>query len=66
MGNLRECSNWKGLTLLTVTSKSVGRVIVNRIKNAEDDMLRKKQAGFRQGRGTTEQIFIVRNILEKV
>lgn len=49
MGNLRECSNWKGLTLLTVTSKSLGRVIVNGIKNAEDEMLRKNMLG--SGRG---------------
>ena len=65
-GNLRECSNWRGVTLLTVTNKIRGRVIVNRIKNAVDVTLRKEQAGLRQGRGTTEQIFVLRNILEKV
>ena len=29
-------------------------------------MLRKEQAGFRQERGTTEQIFILKNIVEQV
>ena len=54
------------MTLLTVTSKLLGRFIVNRIKNAVDEKLRKEQAGFRQGRGTTEQNFVLRNILEQV
>ena len=31
-----------------------------------DHRLRKEQAGFRSGRGTMEQIFILRNILEQV
>ena len=31
-----------------------------------DQKLRKEQAGFRSGRGTTEQIFISRSILEQV
>lgn len=30
-----------------------------------DRVLRKEQAGFRKGRSTTEQIFILRNILEQ-
>ena len=56
-GDLRKCSNWREVTLLTVTSKILGRVIVNRIKSAVDGTRRKEQEGFRQGRGTTEQNF---------
>ena len=52
-GDIRECNNWRGIILLTVPSKLFGRIIINRIKNAVDEVLRKEQAG----RGTTEQIF---------
>lgn len=32
--DIGECNNWRGVTLLTVTSKIFVRVIINRIKNA--------------------------------
>ena len=31
-----------------------------------DQRLRKEQAGYRRGRGTTEQVFVLRNIVEQV
>ena len=65
-GNLRECKNWRGVTLLPVASEILGRIIIERICIGIDHRLRKEQAGFRSGRGTTEQIFILRNILEQV
>ena len=65
-GNLRECKNWRGVTLLPVASKILGRIIIERIRIGIDPSLRKEQAGFRSGRGTTEQIYILRNILEQV
>ena len=42
------------------------KVIIIRIRNAVDTKLRKEQAGFRRGRGTIEQTFIPRNIIEQV
>ena len=57
-GNLRECENWRGVTLLPVVSKILGRIIIDRIRKGIDHRLHKEQAGFRSGRGTTEQIFI--------
>ena len=65
-GNLRECKNWRGVTLSPVVSKILGRIVIDCICMGIDHRLRKKQAGFRSGRGTTEQIFILRNILEQV
>ena len=65
-GDLTECGNWRGITLTSVPSKVFGRVIIDRIKEGVDNMLRDEQAGFRSGRGTVEQIFILRNIVEQV
>jgi len=65
-GNLRKCKNWWGVTLLPVVSKILGRIVIDRIHMGIDCRLRKEQAGFRSGRGTMEQIFILHNILEQV
>jgi endonuclease/exonuclease/phosphatase family metal-dependent hydrolase len=65
-GNLQECRNWRGITLLTQVSKVLSKILISRIQKGVDDSLRKEQAGFRTGRGTVNQIFILRNILEQV
>ena len=64
-GDLRDCNKWRGVTLLPVISKVFCRMIIDQIKKGVDRKLRKEYAGFRPGRGTTEQIFALRNILEQ-
>ena len=62
---LSKCDNFRGISLLSVPSKVLGRVVIERIKEGIDTKLRCEQAGFRKGRGTTEQVFILRNIIEQ-
>ena len=64
-GSLSDWNNWHGITLLSVPSKIFCKVIIQRITQAVDDILRNEQAGFRKGRGCTDQIFTLRNILEQ-
>ena len=64
-GNLSDCNNWRGNTLLSVPCKVFCKVIMMRVVDAVDSTLRKEQAGFQRGRGTTEHIFTLRNILEQ-
>ena len=52
------------MTLLPVISKVFCRMLLERIKDGVNKMLRKGQAGFRPERSPTENIFILRNILE--
>ena len=65
-GNLTDCDNWRGITLIPVIMKIFGSAIINRIGVCVDNKLRNKQAGYRQDRNTTEQIFVLRNIIEQV
>ena len=65
-GDLRECKNWRGVTLLPVASKVMGRVIIKRTQRGVDHVLRKEQAGFRKNKSTKDQIFILLNIIEQV
>lgn len=64
-GALSNCNNWRGITLLSVPSKILVKVIMQKISDAVDKQLRKEQAGFRKGRGCAEQIFTLRNIIEQ-
>jgi sorting nexin-29 len=64
-GNLQDCGNWRGVTLLQLASKVLSKILINRVQGGVDTLLRKEQAGFRRGRGTIDQIFILRNIIEQ-
>ena len=64
-GDLSSCSNYRGITLLSIPSKVFNRVLLNRIKNAVDPLLRDQQAGFRTSRSCTDQIATLRIILEQ-
>ena len=64
-GDLTECNNWRGITLLSVPNKVFARILLNRMKDAVDKLLQNQQAGFRPGRSCMDQIFSLRQIIEK-
>ncbi|VDI48062.1 blast:Craniofacial development protein 2 [Mytilus galloprovincialis] len=64
-GDLTNCNNWRGITLLSIPSKVFCKILISRIKTAIDRTLRQEQAGFRQGRSCIDHIFVLRNILEQ-
>src|SRR6218665_3923847 len=64
-GDLRECTNWRGITLLSTPGKIMAKVMLNRMRLAVDERLRQEQAGFRPGRSCCEHIFTLRQIIEK-
>ena len=64
-GDISVCDNSRGITLLSIPSKVFCRVILNRIRMAVDQRIREEQAGFRAGRGCSDQIFALRNIVEQ-
>ena len=64
-GDLTNCDNQRGITLIPVIMKIFGSTIIKRVRVGVDNKLRNEQT-YRQGRNTTEQIFMPRNIIEKV
>jgi hypothetical protein len=64
-GDLSNCNNYRGITLLSVPGKVFNRVLLNRMKNIVDPELRDEQAGFRQNRSCTDQIATLRIIVEQ-
>ena len=56
-GDLMDCNNWRGIMLLSATSKVLSTVILNRISASVDLLLRKEQADFKKGQSCADQIF---------
>lgn len=52
----RKCKNWRSITLLSVVGKVLARILIERIRCGIDCWLRKEQAAYRKGTGTTEQV----------
>jgi len=64
-GDMKECKNWRGITLLSIPGKVFNRVILERMKDKVDKHLRDEQAGFRKERSCTDQIATLRTIIEQ-
>ena len=64
-GDRCECSNYRGISLLSVVGKVYGRVMIERIMVGTDAAVGEEQCGFRKGRGCVDQIFSVRQVCEK-
>jgi hypothetical protein len=64
-GSREECNNARGISLLSVPGKVFTRVILNRIFRKINQIMRENQCGFRPGRGCQDQVFTMRQIMEK-
>ena len=59
-----NCNNWRAIALLSVPSKILAKIIIQQIADTVDQQLRREQVGFWKGKGCTDQILILRNIIE--
>lgn len=64
-GDRTYCSNNRGITLLSIAGKVFCKVVLNRIKDMVDANMRENQAGFRKQRSCQDQLFSLRQIIEK-
>ena len=64
-GNEEVCSNHRGITLLSIPGKLFAMILLERIRPTFHNHCRSEQVGFTAGRSTTEQIFALRQIIEK-
>lgn len=63
-GDRKQCTNWRGVALLSVPSKIFCKVIQMK-RDAIDTILRREQAGVRSGVACIDHIFTLRNIIEQ-
>jgi hypothetical protein len=59
------CSNYRGISLLSVIYKVFSKILAKRLNPYIEEILGDYQCGFRRDRSTTDQIFVLKNILEK-
>ena len=64
-GDLKECQNYRTISLISHPSKVLLKVILNRLRPQIEPLLADEQAGFRAGRSTVEQILNLRLLCEK-
>ena len=60
-----DCGNYRGISLLSHAGKIMALIIQKRILNKTEQILSESQAGFRSGRSTIDQLFTIRQIVEK-
>jgi len=64
-GDMKECTNYRTISLICHASKILLKIINNRLNPLIDKHIGEEQAGFRPGRSTIEQIFCLRMLAEK-
>ena len=64
-GNLRVCDNWRGIALLDVAGKLVGRIVQDHLQGLAEVELPESQCGFRRGCGCMDMIFMGCRLSEK-
>lgn len=64
-GDQLVCKNYRGITLLNTIYKVLSNVLYERIRPYADKCVGAYQAGFQKGRSIVDQVFTLRQILEK-
>ena len=62
-GDLTQMTNYRGISLMSHAAKLYNRILLNRIRDPIDAILRPNQAGFRRGRSCVDQIHVIRTLL---
>jgi hypothetical protein len=64
-GDKTDCNNYRGISLLSTPYKILPNILLSRLVPYIDEIIGVHQCGFRRNRSTTDQIFCIRQILEK-
>ncbi|TWW54874.1 hypothetical protein D4764_0244430, partial [Takifugu flavidus] len=63
-GDQRVCSNYRGITLLSLPGKVYSGVLERRVRRIVEPRIQEEQCGFRPGPGTVDQLYTLRRVLE--
>lgn len=63
---LTRCDNYRAITLLSIAYKLTTYLIYKKVEKIYEEALGEYQCGFRKDRSTTNQLFTIRHLLEKL
>ncbi|TWW80160.1 hypothetical protein D4764_10G0011900 [Takifugu flavidus] len=63
-GDRRVCSNYRGITLLSLPGKVYSGVLERRVRQIVEPRIQEEQCGFRPGRGTVDQLYTLSRVFE--
>ncbi|KAK3559185.1 hypothetical protein QTP86_005078 [Hemibagrus guttatus] len=63
-GDRRVCSNYRGITLLSLPGKVYSRVLERRVRPLVKPRIQEEQCSFRPSRGTLDQLYTLHRVLE--
>ncbi|TWW80198.1 hypothetical protein D4764_01G0000130 [Takifugu flavidus] len=63
-GDRRVCSNYRGITLLSLPGKVYSGVLERRVRRTVEPRIQEEQCGFRPGRGTVDQFYTLSRVFE--
>lgn len=64
-GDIMECENYRRISLLNTSYKLLSNILLTRINPYIKEIIGEYQAGFMLGKSTTDQIHIVKQVVEK-
>jgi len=64
-GGRRQCDNYRGISLIAIAGKVFAVLLMLRILSVANKKLLEAQSGFRPERGTPDEIFVIRQLLER-
>ena len=65
-GSKLACSNYRGISLLSIPSKVYAKILDSRLRSRTESMVMEVQGGFKSGRSCVDQIFTIRQLSEKI
>ena len=65
-GDKTDCNNYRDISLLPTTYKSLSYVLLSRLIPYAEEIIGDHQCGLRRNRSTTHHVFCIRQILEKI
>jgi sorting nexin-29 len=64
-GDKTDCNNYQGISHSSTAYKILSKILLARLAPYDKEVIGDHQRGFRRNRSTTDQIFYIRQILEK-